>query len=74
MEKRKFYLGIRTCGCVTASLVDDANTTASEVADFARRMALTKRHVEHREVDRGELEKLMAANCDHKPANTQVQP
>jgi hypothetical protein len=74
METRRFYFGVRECGCVTAALVDDELTTAAEIADFARRMAKTKRRVQHREVTTGELESLMTKDCGHKPANVRIEP
>jgi hypothetical protein len=68
-EKRKFYVGVRPeCGCHTAMLVDDEQTSPKEIARFARDMAKTKRVVRHVELTR---EEYMATfrPCPHKPPN-----
>ena len=63
-EKRKFYVGITECGCITAALVDDEKTTAKEIAQFARDMHKTKRRMEHRELSQPEFA-AMVAPCAH---------
>lgn len=73
-EKRKFYVGIRSCGCITAALVDDEKTTPKEIAQFAREMHKTKRRMEHRELAQGEFSATFAP-CPHLlQPNDQVQP
>lgn len=32
------YLGIKSCGCATAILVDDEHTTPGQVAEFAKKL------------------------------------
>ena len=54
-EKRKFYVGIKACGCITAALVDDEKTTPKDIAEFARDMHKTKRRMEHRELTQPEF-------------------
>lgn len=44
---KNFYVGKRSCGCITAALVDDDKTTPDEIAEFARSMKGTQRRVEH---------------------------
>lgn len=63
-EKRKFYVGISGCGCITAALVDDEKTTAKDIAQFARDMHKTKRRMEHRELAQPEFS-AMFAPCPH---------
>ena len=63
-EKRKFYVGITECGCITAALVDDEKTTAKEIAQFASDMHKTKRRMEHRELAQPEFA-AMFAPCPH---------
>lgn len=43
----KFYVGIAECGCVRAAQVDDEQTTAKEVAEFARRQQQKGRTMAH---------------------------
>ncbi len=66
-EKRKFYVGIRPCGCITACLVDDQDTQPGEIAEFARDMKKTGRRVEHRELSYAEFEATFKC-CEHKSA------
>nr|MBL8412754.1 hypothetical protein [Dechloromonas sp.] len=54
-EKKTFYTGVKPCGCVTALLVDDDETTAKEVADFAREMHKTGRKMKHAELSQDEF-------------------
>ena len=70
MEDRKsFYLGVKPCGCVTASLVDDEMTTAKDVANFAKDMHKTGRKMRHAEMTEAEFAsvfkrcKCMTANA-----------
>lgn len=75
MERKPFYVGVRQCGCITAAMIDDASTSAGEVADFAREMAKTHRRVEHRDMTHDEfMRSFRACECPHEPPNTQVQP
>lgn len=67
IEKRKFYVGIRPCGCITACLVDDHDTQPGEIAEFARDMKKTNRRVEHREMSHAEFEATFKC-CEHKSA------
>lgn len=66
-EKRKFYVGIRPCGCITACLVDDQDTQPGEIAEFARDMKKTGRRVEHREMSYAEFQSTFKS-CEHKKA------
>ncbi|MCP5233400.1 MAG: hypothetical protein H6948_15175 [Zoogloeaceae bacterium] len=63
-ERRGFYVGVKPCGCVTASLVDDADTTAKDVADFSREMHKTGRKVQHMELTKDEF-MAQWKKCDH---------
>lgn len=65
MSASNFYVGISECGCISAMLVDDNDTTAKEVADFARRMQRTKRRMQHRIVTPSEREQLFKP-CPHQ--------
>ena len=53
MKRRqgRAYVGVKPCGCVTAALVDDQDTTAKQVRDFCNRMIRTKRSVSNMPVD-----------------------
>lgn len=69
MEERKsFYIGVKLCGCITASMVDDDKTTAKDVADFANNMHKTGRKIKHAELTEAEF---MAAlkRCQCQPSN-----
>lgn len=67
-EKKGFYVGVKACGCLTACLVDDENTTAKEVAEFAREMHKTGRRMKHRDLT--EKEFLESFNkCECPPGN-----
>lgn len=58
-----YYVGIAKCGCERAWLIDDDETTAKEIADFARRQQQMKRSMKH--VERMNLEP--APDCtEHK--------
>jgi hypothetical protein len=61
---RKFY----DCGCISAMLVDDELTTPKEIAEFAGRMAKTKRRMEPREVSSDDDRIALFARCSHKEA------
>ena len=64
-ETRPFYIGISKCGCITATLVDDENTTAKEIAEFARSMQKTKRRMSHRNFTKDEFLTQFKL-CEHK--------
>ena len=44
-ERHRFYVGVKDCGCITATLVDDSITKPKEIADFAREMEKTGRRI-----------------------------
>lgn len=60
---KPFYFGVRSCGCHTATMVDDEETTAAHVADFAKRMAKSGRRVVHKSVTRAEFMALADQCC-----------
>lgn len=62
--KLRFYVGIKDCGCITAALLDDAETTPKAIAEFARNMHKSKRRMEHGELTRSEYRKIFV-NCKH---------
>lgn len=64
-EKRQsFYIGTKACGCVTAAMVDDEQTTAKDVADFAREMHKTGRKLSHVEMTEQQfMDSLKACEC-----------
>lgn len=63
-KKKQLYIGVKTCGCVTASLIDDKMTTAKDIADFAREMHKSNREVRHVKWTQQEfMEKLKACEC-----------
>jgi hypothetical protein len=65
--KRKYYIGRIACGCVMAIMHDDAQTTAGDVADFARDMARSRRKLEHVEWTAEELDaQFRFAKCTHR--------
>lgn len=73
-EKKRFYVGIRPCGCVTAVMVDDEDTTPKDIAEFARDMQKSKRRMEHREWTREEYRESFK-HCTHQVRpNTGIQP
>jgi hypothetical protein len=44
----KAYIGVaKCCGNITAAMIDDENTSAKDVADFARSMHKTDRELRH---------------------------
>jgi hypothetical protein len=48
MKERMLYVGrAKCCGRVTAAMVDDEQTTANDVAQFARSIAKSNRRLEH---------------------------
>lgn len=65
--KRRFYVGIAECGCVQAAMVDDHDTTAESIADFARRQAKLKRRMEHRTCEPGSLWTVDPGCNVHRP-------
>lgn len=68
-EKKKFYVGVRPCGCVTATLRDDNDTTPKEIAEFARHMHKSGRRMEHMEITQEELIATFKP-CHHKTQTT----
>lgn len=64
-ETHPFYIGISKCGCITATLVDDENTTAKAITEFARRMQKTKRRMSHRNFTKDEFLTQFKL-CEHK--------
>lgn len=37
VDTKRFYIGVKPCGCITAAMVDDKSTTAGEIADLCPR-------------------------------------
>ncbi len=72
-EKHGFYVGVKKCGCITATLVDDSTTKPKEIADFAREMQKTNRRVEHRELTFEEFKEVFT-RCKCEPSNAQSKP
>lgn len=60
---QRAYVGVKSCGCVTAALVDDKDTTARQVRDFCNRMLRTKREVKLMQVD--EAIDALGRKCQH---------
>ena len=67
-ERHRFYVGVKDCGCITATLVDDSITKPKEIADFAREMQKTNRRVEHREMTLDEFKDVFK-RCKCEPSN-----
>ncbi len=44
---RRYYVGVAACGCTRLALIDEDLTSATEVADFAKRQAKLGRRMEH---------------------------
>ncbi len=66
MEKKWFYVGIKPCGCITASMTTlQEYATPKKVDDFKKEMALIGCEVELREFSKDEF--MMAfGECRHK--------
>lgn len=62
--KTGFYVAIRACGCVRATLVDDEDTSAKDLADFARRAQKANYRVAHREMTLDEF-RAACMPCGH---------
>ena len=63
-DTKPFYVGVRSCGCVTAAMIDDDTTTPEEIAQFARDMAKSGRRVEHRALTLEEFQQsFVQCNC-----------
>ena len=56
------YIGINPCGCITAAMIDDADTSAERVAEFAKNMAKTGRKLKHITFD-PDKEPLIVVRC-----------
>ena len=69
-ERHRFYVGVKDCGCITATLVDDSITKPKDIADFAREMQKTNRRVEHREMTLDEFNDVFK-RCKCEPSNDQ---
>ena len=70
-ERHGFYVGVKRCGCITATLVDDSTTRPKEIADFAREMEKTGRRVEHRELTLDEF-KAAFKRCGCESSNAGI--
>ena len=70
-ERHRFYVGVKDCGCITATLVDDSITKPKDIADFAREMQKTNRRVEHREMTLDEFNDVFK-RCKCEPSNAKV--
>ncbi len=70
-ERNSFDIGVKSCGCITACMVDDDKTTAKDVADFAKNMHKTGRKMKHAELTEVEF---MASfkRCECVPPNVKV--
>lgn len=71
-ERHRFYVGVKDCGCITATLVDDSITKPKDIADFAREMQKTNRRVEHREMTLDEFNDVFK-RCKCEPSNAKDQ-
>lgn len=45
------YIGRKTCGCITAAMIDDEKTTAEQRTEFAKNMFDSGRSVERMKFD-----------------------
>ena len=69
---KSFYIGVKDCGCTTACLVDDDETTAKEVAEFAREMHKTGRKLKHVELTEAEF-MATVKQCDCSAGNKEAK-
>lgn len=61
---KSYYVGMKkACGCITAAMVDDEQTTAKDVASFAKDVAKYDRNLRHIELPDDERLEIKFCRC-----------